>query len=191
MANFTIHATDKIPYKLTTGLGYSIWNIAVMKAPYETGNLKSQIMLQNNGSKVKRIVYNDYNAYYLNYLEEGRGRNKRHIGFIENDTVNAILSETYLFLLTGRTTFSGVPTINFRNERARNYERNSLREIGFNLQRRISANDRATLSRIEARKHGLDGNKGFYTRNVERVNVVNRNSSENKIYYSYGKLRAK
>lgn len=168
--NFVIY-TDKIP-KLEQDLGYSMWNIAVNKSPYRTGNLRRNISLQNNGPKVKRIYYNDFEAKYLHYLEEGMGRVKKHKGFIGEKTVGAILSEVYSYILTGKPTFYGIPTINLRTDRPRNYERTILQQSGISIDKRITASDRAMLSRIQARKTTDREFKGVYTRNMEIPNVI-------------------
>ncbi len=164
-------------HKLGPELGYSIWNIAVACAPYRTGNLRSGIALQNNGPKIKRIMYNDYDAYYLNYLEEGIGRVKRHKGFIENKTVNMIYSETANYLTYGKASFSGIPTVSLRSDKARNYERIMLRNINYDLNKRITANDRAKLSGAYAKGLGQ-------TRSVlsgERVNIVSATKIEDRL----------
>ena len=70
---------------------------------------------------------------------------KKHKGFIEkNDTVNGIL-EVMQFITSGETTYTGIPTITLRTDRARNYERKMLKGVGLNPNMRINAFERATL----------------------------------------------
>jgi len=184
--NLNFYVTeDSKPHPLTSELGISYLNIAVNDAPYRTGNLRSVIKLQQNGPKTKRIIYNDNDAYYLNFLEEGRGRNKKHVGFIENDTVNDILRETYLFLLSGNVSYSGLPQIVFRTDKPRNYERQILAQNQVSLNKRLTASDRALLSRKYVRDKGLGVGKTYYNRNSVGSLGVQSSNINTKIHYGY------
>lgn len=186
MANFDFYSTGPIR-KLDNDLGISVWNISVWKAPQETGNLRKSIHLQQNGPKVKRIWYDDYNANYIEFLENGTSRNRRHVGFIENDTVTAILQETYLYLLTGQTTYATTPVITERLGKVRNYERRLLSDIGYNLNRRITANDRARLSRLQYRKTVGPNQNNQYTRNMHSVIAIGGQPDRTRMVF--GKLK--
>jgi len=70
-------------------------------------NIKGKKFLMTD-SLSTLLIYNDENAYYLNFLERGQGRNKMHKGFISIDTVNDIFQETYQYLLTGETSYSAL-----------------------------------------------------------------------------------
>ena len=160
MANFRV-TVDKVAHTLHADLGRSLWNIAINSAPYRTGNLRSAIYMQRNSQDVKRFIYDDYKAYYLNFLEEGKGRNKKHVGFIENKTVNTMVMEIMNYIQTGKATFNSIPKVVLRTDKARNYERKLLNDIGFNLNRRITANDRATLSKNFYRTVEQKRGKGY------------------------------
>ena len=164
---------DREPHKLDQDLGFSIWNIAINNAPYRTGNLRNQIKLQSNSKETKRIVYYDQDAYYMNYLEEGVGRNKKHKGFIENKTTLQILSEVVNYLQTGHATYSGFPIIVMRSDVARNYERKILRQQGLDPNLRLTANDRAILSKnyVKGLPEGMSGQKNQFKRNFATPNV--------------------
>ena len=176
--NINIHCTNEDqPYKFDSSLGISFLNIAVNDAPYRTGNLRRAILLQQNGTKIKRIIYNDYDAYYLNFLEEGQGRNKMHKGFISEKTTNDILTETVQFLLTGTASFEYMPSIVFRTDRGRNYERAILAKNQISVNKRLTANDRAMLSRKYVRDNSL---------NVGKVNTTNTATNMNdKLHFGY------
>ena len=143
MANFTVQSDNFVG--LTPSLNDSIWNIAVDNAPYRTGNLRAQIKRAEANGKRCRIFYNTQLAPYLEFLEAGQGRVKKYKGFIENDTVNGILGEVMQFITSGETTYTGIPTITLRTDRARNYERKMLKGVGLNPNMRINAFERATL----------------------------------------------
>jgi hypothetical protein len=171
---------------LTHELGISLWNIAVNETPYRTGNARSQVSLNYNTHKKKMIVYNDYNAYYINYLEEGAGRNKKHKGFIENKTVGSMLSEIIKFEITGKPTFSQIPTVTFRTDRARNYERQMMRKVGISHDQRVSAKDRATMSRVYAGSQGLSGS-GYSSNDriinsTRKVKVMDSSANNQRIF---------
>lgn len=186
MANFNFHTTGPIR-PLGNELGISAWNIAVWKAPQETGNLRKSIHLQQNGPRVKRIWYDDYNANYIDFLENGTSRNRKHVGFIENDTVGAILQETYLYLLTGQVSYVTAPIIVERLGKVRNYERKLLNDIGYNLNRRITASDRARLSRINYQNTIGPNQNNMYSRSMQSVGSIGAQPDRTKMVY--GKLR--
>ena len=188
--NINLYTTNENqPYKFTPELGISFLNIAVNNSPYRTGNLRRSIILQQNGPKIKRIIYKDSNAYYLNYLEEGQGRNKMHKGFISIDTTNDILKETYEFLLTGEVTYNKVPTIMLKTDRARNYERKLLEKNNISINKRLTAFDRATLSRMYVRENGLDASKNSSSKNKSTIHQ--KANANNKLFYGSGELRGK
>ena len=185
MSTFYVQSHENYDGKLGPELGISMLNIAVIDAPYRTGNLRSAIVLQHNGPKVKRIWYDDYNAFYLKFLEEGLGRVKKHKGFIEYDTVGDIVLEVMSYIATGEVTYVGMPVIYLRSDRARNYERQLLQERNISLDKRLSANDRARLSREQFRKSNAYS-KGLYTRNMVRAET--RHTSRNKLNTVYGNI---
>ena len=185
MSKFYVQSHENYNGKLEPDLGISMLNIAVIDAPYRTGNLRSAIALQHNGPKVKRIWYDDYNAFYLKYLEEGQGRVKKHKGFIEYETVGDILIEVMSYIATGEVTYTGMPVIYLRSDRARNYERQLLQERNISIDKRLSASDRARLSRQRFRDKNASS-KGLYSRNMVRPEV--RYTSRDKLNTVYGKI---
>ena len=124
----------------------SLWNVAVMNAPYKTGNLRLNIKKSSPSLNKTFFVYDDLEAAYVNFLEEGIGRNKRHVGFIENRTLNAMLFEIDYFFVTGKTSFAYSPSVMPRTDKLRNYERKMAERLGFSVNTRINASERASLS---------------------------------------------
>lgn len=86
---------------LDSRLGYLIWNIADMIAPYDTGNLRSAITLAKNSSTQIKLKYDLMTANYIKFLEEGLGRVKKYKGFIKNDTVGAIIEALIAYIASG------------------------------------------------------------------------------------------
>lgn len=86
---------------LDTKLGYLLWQIADMIAPYDTGNLRSAISLARNTSTQIRLQYNLLTANYIEFLERGVGPVKKYRGFIEKDTVSAIIEAVVAYLSSG------------------------------------------------------------------------------------------
>jgi hypothetical protein len=124
----------------------SLWNVAVSNAPYKTGNLRLNIKKTNNGPNKVTYIYDDLEAAYVNFLEEGIGRNKRHVGFIEFRTVFSMVSELRSFFMTGQANFTAIPSVVPRTDRVRNYERKMMKSLGLSVDTRINASERATLS---------------------------------------------
>lgn len=131
--------------KLMNSSKNSLWNIAVLNAPYRTGNLRANIKRSIDENKT-HFVYDNLEAAYIDFLEEGKGRNKRHIGFIENRTVNAMIIEIMTITLTGKPTFSSIPSIQLRTDKLRNYEKKIAKGLGIGPNERINAAERASLS---------------------------------------------
>lgn len=123
----------------------SLWNVAILNAPYRTGNLRSNIKRVENSKDKIKFIYDTSQAPYVDFLEKGIGRNKRHIGFIENLTVDSMVAEIMQAFQNQQSSFSEIPIVNLRTDKARNYERKMLRGMGVNVERRITAFERATL----------------------------------------------
>lgn len=101
---------------LDTSLGMWFWNMAVMIAPYDTGNLRKAISLNSNTSKKITIRYNTMQANYIKFLEEGVGPVKKHKDFIGVKTRLAITEELISYLKTGRKPmFTSVPFVATRS----------------------------------------------------------------------------
>ena len=87
---------------LDSSLGYWFWNIAVMIAPMDTGNLRASIVLKRNKPRNIRISYNTSRANYLKFLEEGQGPVKKYKDFIKKDTAEAIVEQLVSWIMTGK-----------------------------------------------------------------------------------------
>lgn len=109
--DFNIYLTpeqfDKIK-DLDSRLGYQLWQIADMIAPYDTGNLRSAISLARNTSLQIRLQYNLLTANYIQFLEMGQGPVKKYKGFIEKDTVSAIIEAVISYLSSGGASLPAV-----------------------------------------------------------------------------------
>jgi len=124
----------------------SLWNVAVSNAPYKTGNLRLNIKKSSSSTNKVTYIYDDLEAAYVDFLEKGIGRNKRHVGFIEFKTVFSMVSELKGFFMTGKVNFSGIPSVTPRTDKLRNYERKMAKSLGFDVDDRINAAERASLS---------------------------------------------
>ena len=144
----------------------SLWNVAVANAPYKTGNLRLNIKKSSSSLSTVTYVYDDLEAAYVNFLEEGIGRNKRHIGFIEFKTLSSMLLEIDSFFATGRVNFTGIPSVMPRTDRVRNYERKMMKSLGLSVDSRINASERATLSSVFS-----SGQKGKKTKQQNYRNM--------------------
>jgi|LGVE01.1.fsa_nt_gb hypothetical protein len=85
-----------------SALGFWFWNIAVMIAPIDTGNLRSAITLKSNRARRIRISYSTFMANYIKFLEEGQGPVKKYKDFIKKDTTEAIAEQLVAWIITGR-----------------------------------------------------------------------------------------
>jgi len=138
---------------LTEDLKNSLWTVAILDAPYRTGNLRSAIKRISSSKNKVVFAYSDQQAYYTDFLENGIGRVKRHQGFIEYQTVGDMVLEIINYAVNGETTFKGIPIIDLRTDKARNYERKMLKKQGISANSRINAVDRAFLSMIQYNKN--------------------------------------
>jgi hypothetical protein len=144
MADFIINSNT---YEgLKPQLQDSLWHVAVLNAPYRTGNLRSSIKKIPMSDKKVIYLYSEAQAYYTQFLEQGLGRNKKHIGFIENLTVGSMVFEIIKYIQTNSPSFSGIPVVQLRTDKQRNYERKMMKSIGFSSEVRVNAVDRARLS---------------------------------------------
>lgn len=145
--------TDKDVDKLSSQLGYWLWNIAVSLAPYDTGNLRRAITLNSNTDTRKKFVYNAFNAVYLHYLEEGMGSVKKHKGFISERTVGAFVQEIITYLITGKQPIISSPpvaTLGISRHGAMFHENKILKSLNLSTMN-ITADDRRKLSQLKFR----------------------------------------
>jgi len=141
--------TDQEITELSSGLGYWLWNLAVVLAPYDTGNLRRSIVMSANSSNHKKYVYNTMNAFYLDYLERGVGNIKKYKGFIEERTVGRMVEEVI------QTSSNG----------AMFHEKTILKKLGVDLDDvEITGDDRKYLSRM---KYGTKNRLKYERDNVK------------------------
>jgi hypothetical protein len=144
MANFTINSNTYDGLK--PEIKDSLWHVAVLNAPYRTGNLRSSIKRVSMSNNKVIFLYSEAQAFYTKFLEQGLGRNKKHIGFIENLTVGSMVFEIAKYIQTNNPSFSGIPLVQLRTDKQRNYERKIMKSMGFTSGVRVNAVDRAQLS---------------------------------------------
>lgn len=161
---------------LTDALKDSLWSVAVYSSPYRTGNLRASIKRISLSKNKVMFAYSEQQAYYTDFLERGIGRNKKHIGFIENLTVGTMLSEIEVNAVLGINTFVGIPVLKLRTDIARNYERKILKSNNMNPDSRVNAFSRAKMSMIMYAKNKKGKNKtefdlARYGNKVETINV--------------------
>ena len=120
--DFFIEVPEEIYDKIKdfdSALGMWFWNIAVMIAPYDTGNLRRSITLTSNRSRRINIRYSLMRANYMKFLEEGMGPVKKHTQFIGTKTRLAIVEQLIIYLQTGRIPlFTRTPYVSLRNTKS-------------------------------------------------------------------------
>jgi len=166
-------------------LGMWFWNMAVMIAPYDTGNLRRSITLARNNPKNINIRYSVMRANYLKFLELGVGPVKKHKGFISVNTRLAIVEQLIIYLKTGRKPmFTNTPYVHLRQSRTVfPKERAFLRSanlktnvIGANTRRKISQiRELSYRNRIGIKMTSFSGLKveTSTTRSQKGVSVLN------------------
>jgi len=173
---------------LDNSLGMWFWNMAVMIAPEDTGNLRSAITLNSNTSKKINIRYNTMKANYIKFLEEGVGPVKKYKGFIGIDTVNAITEQLIIYLTTGKKPlFTRTPFVTLKSTKnVFPKERAFLRQANMNVSN-IDAKSRAKISQI--RESAYRKSVGLKSSNISgrrvETNRIRANSGIgelNKIY---------
>ena len=173
MANFTVQSNYDFRGDLSR-VSNSLWNVAVLNAPYWSGNLRSQIQRVNNESNNIVFKYNTNNAFYLHYLEQGIGPIKKHKGFIEHKTVMSMVQELIGFLSTEmylwtNVSFFDIPTVTSSLATPMFYERNMMRKAGIDPKLgTLNAQERATLALYQNVKRGR---KMMFDPMAERVSV--------------------
>lgn len=161
--DFYIELTDEqfeLVKSLDTSLGMWFWNMAVMIAPYDTGNLRKAITLNSNTSKQITIRYNTMQANYIKFLEEGIGPVKKHKGFIGVTTRLSITEELISYLKTARKPmFTSIPFIATRSSgKVFSREKTFLRQADMHT-KSITQNARNKIAGIREtqyrKEHGI------------------------------------
>lgn len=141
---------------LDTSLGMALWNIAVMNAPIDTGNLRRAISLASNNSKNIRVQYNLLTANYIHFLENAYGPVKKYKGFISNRTVGAFIQEIISFIKKGTISsfVLGLPPIvaTAKTKSVFGQERKIMNNIGM-TQKNLTANQRKKISALRERSY--------------------------------------
>lgn len=157
-------------------MGYLAFNIAVIRAPMDTGNLRRSIALSKNSGTLKQIRYNTIDANYITFLEEGIGPVKKHKGFIGRDTVLASIEAIINLYETGSYPFvSFRPTVELKDtDKLFSRERNILNNHNIKSDK-ISADVRRNISRIhelEYRKTQGGNIKSSLSGSNSRANIT-------------------
>ncbi|HHX68673.1 MAG TPA: hypothetical protein GX708_11550 [Gallicola sp.] len=187
--NLVLEIDYEMP-KMTTSLGISLLNLAVINSPIRTGNAASSIYLTVNNTKRKVITYDLRQAYYILFLEEGAGKVKRHKGYITQKTVTSMVKEICKFVINkGVPTYTTIPTVILGTDKTRNYERRLIRENRdllsdnkdlMNLNKVITASDRKELSKAQ-----------FYKENARYGDTyINYNKSKRADTIQFSNVRA-
>ena len=159
--------------KFNLSLGIFFWNIAVMTAPYDTGNLRRSITLARNTNKKIDIQYDLLRANYLRFLEEGIGPVTKHYHFIEDKTRLAITEQLIMFLKTGKQPlYMNYPYVELRNSKSVfQSERKFLK--GANAQTSvITPNVRRKISMIRETNYRKANNLGMSSFKGQKVVTV-------------------
>jgi len=157
-------------YGFDMALGYWFWNIAVLIAPYDTGNLRSAITLKRNKPKNIRISYSTFMANYILFLEKGWGPVRKYKDFIKKDTVETIAEQLVSWIITGRRPkYARQGLKPFIQLSASNHEPFS-RERAFLKQADMNASVISSKSRMKISKiREMDWNKAKQSVTGQRV----------------------
>lgn len=139
---------------LDTHLGMILWNLAVMVAPIDTGNLRRAITLAKNNRKNIRIQYNLLNANYIKFLEYGYGPVKKHKGFISNLTVSIFIETIINFIKVGNIDkgLLSLPPLVVLNKAQSVFNQEGKVAKMLNIGKRgLTANQRRQISRYRER----------------------------------------
>lgn len=176
--------TDKEFKGLTSEFAHWLWNVLMAMIPYDTGNLRSSFKLRNNSSSLIAFIFDDAEAYYVDYLEEGIGFVKKHKDFIKFQMFGALLSETIYFTKTGETgLITSKPNVTLRQSQYSSpigYERKILRYHEQNVDN-ITATDRRNLSSImyrsmeEKNTTSMSGRRANITKEYKASQNMNLN----------------
>ena len=166
---------------LDSSLGYWFWNIAVMIAPMDTGNLRASIVLKRNKPRNIRISYNTSRANYLKFLEEGQGPVKKYKDFIKKDTAEAIAEQLASWIVTGKAPAYAVqgvkPFIVLKKSKHQPFSREKafLKQANMNSNA-LTAKTRMQISKI--REIGYTGNKGTFTGQKVTTSIGSRGGNK-------------
>jgi hypothetical protein len=141
--------------KFGKDLAMWLWNIAVVLAPYDTGNLRRAITLNKASDNKMSIKYNAFNALYLHYLEEGMGSVKKHKGFISEDTMMAFVGELIAYFKTGKPGLlvnKPMTTLRLSTNTPMYHERKILTKLGYDTSSSVTADERQMMSQIKYNK---------------------------------------
>ena len=156
-------------------LGMWFWNIAVMIAPYDSGNLRRSITLTSNTSRKINIRYSTMRANYLKFLEEAIGPVKKHKQFIGTKTRLSIVEQLIIYLKTGRLPmFTRTPYVTLRSSKSVfPSEKAFLRSANMGT-KTIDANVRSKISQIREANYRKQNNlkMGSFTGKKVQTNKI-------------------
>lgn len=172
---------------LNTAMGYVAWNIAVMIAPYDTGNLRNSITLKRNTSKRMVLSYNLTNANYIKFLELGQGSVKKYQGFISRDTLNEIGSAYMSYIQNGSIpAYTKTPNITLKStSNIFSTERQLLRDLGVNSER-LNANVRRSISRAREKEYRLQNGIPFKNQSGQKPTTTRGTTTRDWNYSNKG-----
>jgi hypothetical protein len=164
-----------IKYGFSKNLGYWFWNIAVMVAPEDTGNLKSSIYLAQNKDRRIKILYDLMKANYALLLEQGRGPVKKYEGFIRFQTTMTITEQLIGWIKTDKEPLflatNPKPFVELKESKNKpfSWERILLRQADMNANS-ISAKYRGMISKIRT----MDNTGKMGVSRGERVDTISQ-----------------
>lgn len=168
---------DEIQFKRLSlfpdSLGYVMWNIAVILAPKDTGNLQRSITMRTNTNKTKTITYNTMNANYIKFLELGMGNVKKHKGFIENRTRISMVESLIIYAYSGfLPPYTNIPTVELGDTTALfSKEKMILNSVGKSSQN-INADVRMRISRLREQSYRQQVGINSFSVRGEKVKTI-------------------
>ncbi len=146
--NLTEEQLEKVK-NLDSAVGMNAWNIAIMLAPYDTGNLRNSIKLVTNTSKKITIGYDLMKANYIKFLELGLGPVKKHRGFISVKTRLSIVEQLLIYLKTGKPPlFNATPQFTLRSSSSVFWQEKKFLTQAMIDSRMITPGERRSISLI-------------------------------------------
>jgi len=184
----TIYVTTDVEYKsLTSDLAHWLWNVLLVMIPYDTGNLRSSFKMKQNSARKISFIFDDAEAYYVEFLEEAIGFVTKHKDFIKRDMVGTALMELVYFIKTGKTgMITSKPTVVLKQSKYSSpigYERKILKYHNQNA-KHITGSDRKALSQIMYRSM-KDKNTESMSGRKPRILKDYKNSQNLNLNYYY------
>ena len=183
--NVTDEQYDNIK-NLNSLLGMALFNIAVLNAPIDTGNLRRSITLASNTSKKINVRYNLSVANYAKFLELGVGPVKKYKGFISQKTTASMVEEIISFIKSGKIsswTYGVSPVVLLkRTSHIFGQERKVIEKANIKARNTLTANQRKQISKIREKDYQKSlGNKVGSVKGKNAITITKNEISGSRV----------